>query len=77
MKASSCHENMMKVGGFVLGEFGHLIATDETSTPLAQFHLIHAKYHLCSPSTKAMLLSTYIKFINFFPDLKSEIQVHL
>lgn len=35
---------------------------------------MHAKYHLCSIATRALLLSTYIKFINLFPEIKSQIQ---
>ena len=27
----ACHENMVKVGGYILGEFGNLIAGDPRS----------------------------------------------
>ena len=46
--APACHENMVKVGGYILGEFGNLIAGDARSAPLVQFRLLHSKYHLCS-----------------------------
>lgn len=39
-----------------------------------QFNLLHSKFHLCSVSTRALLLSTYIKFINLFPETKGTIQ---
>lgn len=32
------------------------------------------QYHLCSPMTRALLLSTYIKFVNLFPEIKPQIQ---
>ena len=32
------------------------------------------QYHLCSPMTRALLLSTYIKFVNLFPEIRSQIQ---
>lgn len=39
----------------------------------AQFELLHSKYHLCTPTTRQLLLSTYVKFINLFPELKETI----
>ncbi|XP_029102615.1 AP-2 complex subunit alpha-2-like isoform X6 [Scleropages formosus] len=74
LQAPACHENMVKVGGYILGEFGNLIAGDPRSSPLIQFNLLHSKFHLCSVPTRALLLSTYIKFINLFPETKSTIQ---
>lgn len=41
---------------------------------MIQFNLLHGKYHLCSIGTRALLLSTYIKFINLFPEIKTNIQ---
>ncbi|XP_023857364.1 AP-2 complex subunit alpha-2 isoform X2 [Salvelinus sp. IW2-2015] len=74
LQAPACHENLVKVGGYILGEFGNLIAGDSRSSPLIQFDLLHSKFHLCSVSTRALLLSAYIKFINLFPEVKGTIQ---
>ncbi|CAO1420725.1 unnamed protein product [Diamesa hyperborea] len=74
LQAPACHENMVKVGGYILGEFGNLIAGDSRSAPMVQFKLLHSKYHLCSSMTRALLLSTYIKFINLFPEIRTTIQ---
>ncbi|XP_036716139.1 AP-2 complex subunit alpha-2 isoform X4 [Balaenoptera acutorostrata] len=74
LQAPACHENLVKVGGYILGEFGNLIAGDPRSSPLTQFHLLHSKFHLCSVPTRALLLSTYIKFVNLFPEVKGTIQ---
>lgn len=74
LQAPACHENMVKVGGYILGEFGNLIAGDQRSSPSVQFQLLHSKYHLCSPMTRALLLSTYIKFINLFPEIRTQVQ---
>ncbi|KAH7954057.1 hypothetical protein HPB49_015258 [Dermacentor silvarum] len=74
LQAPACHENMVKVAGYVLGEFGNLVAGDQRSAPAVQFRLLHSKYHLCSAPTRALLLTTYIKFINLFPEIKAEIQ---
>jgi len=43
LQAPACHENMVKVGGYILGEFGNLIAGDQRSSPLVQFQLLHSK----------------------------------
>ncbi len=32
LMAPACHENMVKVGGYILGEFGNLIAGDARSS---------------------------------------------
>ncbi|XP_077285236.1 adaptor protein complex 2, subunit alpha isoform X2 [Arctopsyche grandis] len=74
LQAPACHENMVKVGGYILGEFGNLIAGDQRSSPQVQFQLLHSKYHLCSPMTRALLLSTYVKFVNLFPEIQTQIQ---
>jgi len=74
LQAPACHENMVKVGGYILGEFGNLIAGDQRSSPAVQFRLLHSKYHLCSSATRALLLTTYVKFINLFPEIKQGIQ---
>ncbi len=74
LQAPACHENMVKVGGYILGEFGNLIAGDPRSSPSVQFEIIHSKYHLCSPATRCLLLSTYMKFINLFPEIKQQVQ---
>uniref|UniRef100_A0A8C5N950 AP-2 complex subunit alpha n=1 Tax=Gouania willdenowi TaxID=441366 RepID=A0A8C5N950_GOUWI len=74
LQAPACHENLVKVGGYILGEFGNLIAGDSRSSPLVQFNLLHSKFHLCSVPTRALLLSAYIKFINLFPEVKPTIQ---
>ena len=43
-------------------------------SPMVQFQLLHSKFPLCSSSTRGLLMSTYIKFINLFPEIKGHIQ---
>jgi len=74
LQAQACHENMVKVGGYILGEFGNLIAGDQRSSPAVQLQLLHSKYHLCSSATRALLLSTYVKFVNLFPEIKHNVE---
>lgn len=51
-----------------------ILSTRFVYSPLVQFQLLHSKYHLCGPATRGLILSTYIKFVNLFPEIKSTIQ---
>lgn len=73
LKQPNCHESTLKVAGYVLGEFGHLIANQPSCAPIDQFWALHSKFHMCGPRTRALLLSTYLKFVNLFPEIKGEI----
>jgi AP-2 complex subunit alpha len=70
VKADHCHETLVKIGGYILGEFGHLIAEDKGCSPIEQFMALQSKMQGCSSSTKAIILSCYIKFVNLFPEIK-------
>jgi len=67
------HENMVKIAGYILGEFGHLIEANPDSKPAMQFDRLHARFPFSSLTTKAILLSSFIKLINLFPELKARI----
>ncbi|KAL0087458.1 adaptin N terminal region-domain-containing protein [Phycomyces blakesleeanus] len=67
------NETMVKVGGYILGEFGHLIANYPGCSPIEQFNAVHSKFNLCSLQTRALLLTTYVKFINLFPEIKGQV----
>jgi len=68
------HETCVKVGGYILGEFGHLISEQPESSPQHQFEVLHTKFPTCGLETRAMLLSTYAKFVNLFPELNPQIK---
>ncbi|KAG8963501.1 hypothetical protein FRC03_002911 [Tulasnella sp. 419] len=73
LKSPTCHESLIKIGGYVLGEYGHLIANDPGYTPIEQFSLLQMKANFCSASTRSLLLSTYLKFVNVFPEIKDHL----
>lgn len=58
------------MGAYILGEYGHLIADNPGCSPIEQFNIIHLKSNFCSASTRALLLTTYIKWVNLFPEIK-------
>ncbi|VDB84483.1 unnamed protein product [Peniophora sp. CBMAI 1063] len=67
------HESLVKIGGYILGEYGHLIANDEGYSPIEQLHALHSKSQFCAAPTRALLLSTYIKWVNVFPEIKPQL----
>ncbi|KAF2144927.1 uncharacterized protein K452DRAFT_221955 [Aplosporella prunicola CBS 121167] len=73
VKAEHCHETLVKIGGYLLGEFGHLIADNQGCSPIEQFMALRAKMLGCSSSTRAILLSSFIKFVNLFPEIKPQL----
>ncbi|PFH54477.1 hypothetical protein AMATHDRAFT_72274 [Amanita thiersii Skay4041] len=74
LKAPSTHESLVKVGvGYILGEYGHLIANEPGYSPIEQFQLLHSKSQFCIATTRALLLSTYIKWVNVFPEIKPQL----
>mmetsp|Transcript_2271 Transcript_2271/g.3007 ORF Transcript_2271/g.3007 Transcript_2271/m.3007 type:complete len:986 (+) Transcript_2271:82-3039(+) len=74
LKQHNCHETAVKVGGYILGEFGHLIADHPSSSPREQFEALHSKFGNCGLTGKALLLSSYMKFINLYPELTETIR---
>lgn len=73
VKADQCHETLVKIGGYLLGEFGHLIADTKGCSPIEQFLALQNKMVGCSSSTRAILLSSFIKFANLFPEIKPQL----
>ncbi|RDB28424.1 AP-2 complex subunit alpha [Hypsizygus marmoreus] len=73
LKAPSTHESLVKVGGYILGEYGHLIANEPGYSPMEQFQVLHTKSQFCVASTRSLLLSTYIKWVNVFPEIKPQL----
>ncbi|KAJ9632502.1 hypothetical protein H2203_000907 [Taxawa tesnikishii (nom. ined.)] len=73
IRAEQCHETLIKIGSYLLGEFGHLIADNPHSSPIEQFLALQSKFNGCSPGTRAMMLSAFIKFVNLFPEIKPQL----
>jgi AP-2 complex subunit alpha len=59
--------------GYVLGEYGHLVANEEGHSPLDQLRVLHTKSQFCTAPTRALLLTTYIKWVNVFPEIKPQL----
>jgi AP-2 complex subunit alpha len=73
VKADNTHDTLVKIGGYLLGEFGHLIADNKGCSPIEQFTALQSKMMGCSDTARALLLSTFVKFINLFPEIKPQL----
>ncbi|KAK2461914.1 hypothetical protein APHAL10511_006377 [Amanita phalloides] len=73
LKSPSTHESLVKVAGYILGEYGHLVANESGYSPIEQFQLMHSKSQFCVASTRALLLTTYVKWANVFPEIKPQL----
>lgn len=69
-----CQDIVVKVTGYILGEFGYLIASNPRTNRFLQLRALKSIYPFCSTSTKFILLTAFIKFLNAYPDMKQEIQ---
>lgn len=70
---TDCHESLVKIGCYVLGEFGHLVAETQGSSPIEQFLALQAKMITSTDNTRAMILSSFVKFVNLFPEIKPQL----
>ncbi|KAK4167422.1 putative AP-2 complex subunit alpha [Cladorrhinum sp. PSN259] len=72
-KQDHCHETLVKIGAYILGEFGHLIAEEKGCSPIEQFLALQGKLPACSSTSRAMILSCFVKFVNLFPEIKPQL----
>ncbi|CAM9812450.1 unnamed protein product [Phaeothamnion confervicola] len=72
LQSRAAHETAVCVGGYILGEFGYFIA-EQTSGP-DQFRALHQHFPGASSGTKALLLSTYVKLSNLYPECRALVE---
>lgn len=68
------HETAVAVGGYILGEFGYFIAEQEGMSGVDQFHTLHRHFLEAKPATRALLLSTYVKLGNLYPECRGLVE---
>ena len=61
---------MVKIGAYVLSEFGDLIADQPGKDTKKQFDLIHRHFYNISPKGRGMLLTAYMKMVKQSPALR-------
>jgi AP-2 complex subunit alpha len=73
IQGMDCHDTLVKIGGYILGEFGHLIADNKGCSPIDQYMALQQKMYGAPSETKGILLSTFVKFVNLFPEIKPQL----
>ncbi|VEU21142.1 DEKNAAC102065 [Brettanomyces naardenensis] len=71
LKAGQYPESMLKLGAFLLSEFGESI--QDTSSLPEQFSLLYSRYPQTSVLTRSMLLTSFFKFYGKCPQLHTQI----
>ena len=56
---ATAHETAIKVGGYILGEFGHLLKEQQGVAGADVFDALHKRFPVSSGATRALLLSSY------------------
>ena len=77
LEPSTANEVMVKVGSYLLGEFGYTLADADIGggPPVAgieQFAVIHQHFPKVTAPTKALVLSAYVKLSNLYPELREQ-----
>ena len=67
------HENLVKVGAYTLAEYGNLISNQPGKEPYKIYENLNRHWINTSNTGKAMLMNSYVKLANVFPELKDEI----
>ena len=73
LKTENAHDTIVKIGGYILGEYGHLIADHKGCSPIEQLMVLQTKMITAPDPTRALLLSTFVKFVNLFPEIKPQL----
>ncbi|CAE7435900.1 ALPHA-ADR [Symbiodinium sp. CCMP2592] len=58
----AAHDTLLRLGAYLIGEFGHLLP--QSVTPRAKFEALHRHFQRGSPATKAILLLAAVKVLN-------------
>ena len=77
MSQPVCHETLIKMGAYLLGEFGYLISERPGATPAKQFEVLQSHARYCSTAAQAMLLSTYAKWVSLYPVIRPQLLAEL
>ena len=68
VKSKFAHEITVALAGYILGEFGVNICEKEGMSGYEQFAALHQHFHRCSVKVCALLLTSYVKIVNLYPD---------
>lgn len=70
MKINSLHETMVKIGAYVISEFGSSIADQEGKSYEEQFHVLERHFYQSSNMGKGIMLTSFMKMVKNSPELR-------
>lgn len=73
VQSKFAHETAVALGGYILGEFGMNICERPGMSGYDQFAALQQHFPAASLKVKAILLTTYVKFFNLYPDVREVI----
>lgn len=73
LRAPGSAEALMQLGAYALGEWGACIAAAPGASPHTQLRVLQEHAQQCTPPTRAMLLTTYAKWLAVYPELRAEL----
>lgn len=73
VQSKFAHETAVALGGYILGEFGTNVCERPGMSGYEQFAALHAHFPAVSLKVKAILLTTYVKMFNCYPDVRESI----
>lgn len=68
VQSKYCHEIMVQVAGYLLGEIGVNICENPNMTGYDQFAALHQHFANSSAKTRCILMTTYAKLVNLYPE---------
>ncbi|KNE59113.1 hypothetical protein AMAG_03453 [Allomyces macrogynus ATCC 38327] len=72
-----CHETMIRVAAYMLGERADTLVDRGAAAPIDIFQAIHRHFAFVAQSTKCLMLTTYIKLVNLFPEIRPMVEAVL
>lgn len=67
------HRTLVKIAGYILGEFGHTIAETPGSTAQDQLRVLHEHFMQAEPDVKSLLLNTYAKLSHAYGEISASV----
>lgn len=71
LQQALCHDSLVKLGAYLLGEYGYVVANRPGCTPMDQFQLLTRHMLSCTAMTQAMCMTTYAKWAGMYPEMQT------
>jgi len=74
LNTANSSEPLIKLGAYLLGEYGGLMNDNSAKNMQKQFELLKRHYLSCSQIGRCMILSAFTKFVTKMPEMKESVQ---